>query len=71
VIRRLGVPLGTRLEMITHHPDGSWRIWTGIKSKQVPPEKYEGSYIEIHPDGHVEQWSGDEGFEVMEATDGS
>lgn len=64
-VRRLGVPLGARLEMITSHPDGTWRIWTGIRSKQVPPDRYIGHYLEIRTDGSV--WTGgdDEEVEVM------
>lgn len=38
-----------------------------MKSKQVPPEQYQGSYIELFDDGHVESWRGDECLYVMEA----
>lgn len=49
-VRRLGVPLGSRLEMITDHGD-HWRVWLGIKCKQVEPTRYEGSFIKLYPDG--------------------
>lgn len=49
-VRRLGVPLASRLEMITDHQD-HWRIWLGIRNKQVEPNKYEGSFIKLYPDG--------------------
>lgn len=70
-IRRLGVPLGCRLEMITRHLNNgaathSWRIWTGLKNKQCEPEDYRGSYIELFDDGHIESWRGDECLFVME-----
>lgn len=77
-IRRLGVPLGSRLQMITRHRNGgvgttrlpsSWRIWTGLRSKQAPPDRYQGSYIELFDDGHVESWRGDECLFVMEGDD--
>jgi hypothetical protein len=64
-IRRLGVPMGTRLEMITQHVD-CWRIWTALKSKQVPPEQYVGTYLEIRQDGSVWQGGNDDEYEVME-----
>jgi hypothetical protein len=63
------VPLGCRLEMITRHVETephSWRIWTGLKSKQVDPKDYQGSYIELFDDGHIESWRGDECLFVME-----
>lgn len=71
-IRRLGVPLGARLEMITRHTSTStrqvksWRVWTGLKNKQCEPEDYRGSYIELFDDGHIESWRGDECLFVME-----
>jgi hypothetical protein len=74
-IRRLGVPLGARLEMITRHTSSgattqrqlnSWRIWTGLKNKQCEPKDYRGSYIELFDDGHIESWRGDECLFVME-----
>lgn len=46
----------------------TWRVWLGIKNKQVPPEKYEGTYLELLPDGSVLQLTTDrQGYEVMES----
>lgn len=72
--RRLGVPMGTRLEMITHHPqERVWKVWVAIKSKQVPPEQYLGTYLELHQDGRVIQRTirpdEEEEMEVMESYD--
>lgn len=70
MIRRLGVPIGTRLEMITQHKDGVWRIWTGIANKGVPPEQYIGSFIELHSNGSAFYLPNEfECIEVMDARD--
>lgn len=70
MIRRLGIPLGTRLEMITQHNNGIWRIWTAIANKAVAPEQYIGSYIELHPDGSAYHVPNDyECIEVMDVAD--
>jgi hypothetical protein len=53
--------------MITHHPStNTWRVWTAIKSKQVPASQYVGTYLEIREDGSVWQCGNDEEYEVME-----
>ena len=66
MIKRMGVHPGTRLEMITRHDDGTFRVWVALKSKQVPPEQYVGTYLELHPDGRIVQWNDDDAMEVME-----
>ena len=70
MINRLGLPLGTRLEMITRHENGSFRVWTAIKNKQVPPNQYLGTYLELRVDGSVWQCTirpdGEEEWQVME-----
>jgi hypothetical protein len=70
-VSRLGVPLGARLEMITRHTSGTgtvyWRVWTGIRNKQVSPDKYQGHYIELSPDGRAVTGGNDEEVEVMNA----
>lgn len=70
MIRRLGITVGTRLEMITDHY-GVWRIWTAIKNKQVPPEKYQGTFLELCMNGNVFQYNTEteEVFEVMDRRD--
>lgn len=47
---------------------GVWRIWTAIKSKQVPPNQMKGTYLELHPDGSVIQRNNEteEEIEIME-----
>lgn len=41
-----------------------------MKSKQVPPEQYQGHYLEIREDGSVWQCGSDDEYEVMEAWNG-
>lgn len=81
-VRALHVPLGTRCEAITQHgyaaprdSDGwsigqdniVYRVWLAIANKQVPPEKYMGTYLELLPDGSIRQCSTDmQEYEVME-----
>jgi len=82
-VRALHVPVGTRVEAITQHlhdswqkgktlkfgssPVTVWRVWLGIKNKQVSPDKYEGTYLELQPDGSIVQCTTDrEEYEVME-----
>jgi hypothetical protein len=68
LVRRLGLPIGSRVEMITEHNNGTWRVWLGIKNKQVEPHKYEGSYVELHPSGEAFfcNTESEEEYQVME-----
>lgn len=83
-VRTLYLPPGTRVIAISEHRVDTWergktvifssdgvlvhRVWLGVKNLQAPVEKWEGTYIEINPDGSMVQCTTDQPeYEVMEA----
>jgi hypothetical protein len=67
MIRRLGVPIGSRLITITEH-GSCWRIWTAVANLQTEPKNYIGSYIELYSDGAAFYFPNEyECIECMEA----
>src|SRR6478736_2019937 len=63
-ITKLGITIGTRLEMITYHDGGIIRVWTAIKDKSVKAEHFVGTYLEIWPCGRTLQGGNDDEFEI-------
>lgn len=63
-VTKLGITIGTRLEMITYHDGGIIRVWTAIKDKSVKAEHFVGTYLEIWPCGRTLQGGNDEELEI-------
>lgn len=61
---KLGITIGTRLEMITYHDGGIIRVWTAIKDKSAVADKLQGTYLEIWPCGRTLQGGNDDVFEI-------
>lgn len=48
----IGIPLGTRLIALTMH-NGCIHIWTAIRCRPLDYSKWQGTYLQIEPDGCV------------------
>lgn len=58
----IGIPLGTRLSQVVL-VGGEVHIWIALKSRHVPYEQWQGTYLRCETNGRVTRVTRDDAYE--------